>query len=347
MKKITVNCSSSYEIIENTGKLNETGAYLKAACPKAKKLLIVTDTNVASLYLQALKNTLTCFDTFEFICESGEHSKQLFTIDGIYTALMQNEFSRSDIVLAFGGGIVGDIAGFSAATYMRGCNFVQIPTTLIAQTDSSVGGKTGVNYGNIKNMIGAFYQPKLVYIDTNFLLSLSKRHFCAGMAEVIKYACICNETFASELLNGNIDMQDIVMRCCDMKRQIVEADELDLGKRHILNFGHTIAHAIESHSNNAILHGEAVAIGMCVTAKIGEKLGLTKTGTFEHLVSLCEKYGLKTSYAHLNGCITYITGDKKRSGDTINEIFLTKVGDCTIQNIKISEFKELITWATL
>lgn len=340
-----MNCGDGYEITENSGGLHEVGAFVKAVFPAASRAFIVTDQNVYDLYYPCARDSLEVagFGVFYHVLAGGEHNKQLFAAEEIYKALSENEFSRNDIVVALGGGVVGDIAGFAAATYMRGIGLVQIPTTLVAQTDSSVGGKNGVNYGHIKNMIGSFYQPGLVYIDTQVLKTLDRRQYSAGMAEVIKYGCIRDLEFFDMLLSGECDISRAVMRCCNIKRDIVERDEHDRGERHILNYGHTVAHAIEACTDNRVLHGEAVAAGMYKTACMGEALGITEKGTAERIGEVCSVYGLSVE-PPLKWCDLerYIRLDKKRSGDMINEVFLTRIGNSMIKKISVMEFAELL-----
>ena len=345
MKTIHVEASSGYDIIINTDGLQQLGEYMRRTLPATKKVLAVTDAAVNALYSDTVLESLrksgfcTALHVIENCCEK---TKTLDTVEKIYESAERESLTRSDAILALGGGIVGDIAGFAASSYMRGIKFVQVPTTIIAQTDSSVGGKCGVNYRNIKNLIGAFYSPALVYTDTSLLRTLPDREKSAGMAEVIKYACISDRLLFSELKSGLYEMQDIVSRCVSIKRDITEKDEHDMGLRHILNFGHTVGHALEECSHNELLHGEGVAMGMYAMARCGEKLSITKSGTAEQIHDLCSQFSLCADIpSHLN-YIDFLSSDKKRTGDSIMAVFITEIGKSVIRNIKIHELAELL-----
>lgn len=343
MRKLFVNCGTGYEIIQVNNMLYSVGEYVKAAAD-GSKALIIADMNTSKLYSEMVKDSLEAagYTVFSHITSGGEHGKTLSAVEEIYRCLYEHDFHRHDAAIALGGGIVGDIAGFAAATYMRGMKLVQIPTTLIAQTDSAVGGKTGVNLYGMKNMIGCFYQPCLVYIDTAVLETLPPREYRAGMAEIIKYACIYDKELYDSLMQDTCDMDAVIIRCCDIKRQVVERDECDLGLRHILNFGHTAAHAIEAASDNTILHGEAVALGMCAIAHAGEALGVTESGTEKKIIAVCEKYGLEYRIPNNLDYKRYIDADKKIEGYAIREVFLKKIGECSVVSLDLNTLRELL-----
>ncbi len=343
MRKLFVNCGTGYEIIQVNNMLSNVGEYVMLAAG-GSKALVITDINTSRLYLKKVMDSLvaTGYTVFSHITSGGEHGKTLSAVEEIYKCLYEHDFHRDDAAIALGGGIVGDIAGFAAATYMRGMKLVQIPTTLIAQTDSAVGGKTGVNLCGIKNMIGSFYQPCLVYIDTAVLETLPPREYRAGMAEVIKYACIYDKELYDSLMQCNCDMDAVIMRCCDIKRQVVEKDERDFGLRHMLNFGHTVAHAIEAASDNTILHGEAVALGMCAIAHAGEALGFSENGTEKRIIAVCEKYGLEYRIPKYIDYKNYINTDKKIEGYDIREVFLKRIGECSALSIDLNTLRELL-----
>ena len=265
---------------------------------KGKSVAIVTNTTIAPLYLEALKNALTGYNVTEIILPDGEQYKNLTTLNGIFDALLQHRHSRKTTLVALGGGVVGDMTGFAAACYQRGVDFIQVPTTLLSQVDSSVGGKTGVNHELGKNMIGAFYQPNAVIIDTNTLQTLPDREFSAGIAEVIKYGLICDQPFYQWLQN-NIDslmsrdpqaLSYAIHRSCEDKAKVVEADEKEAGIRATLNFGHTFGHAIETHTGyGSWLHGEAVATGMVMAADLSLREGYLNEKDVSDLLMLLER----------------------------------------------------------
>ena len=265
---------------------------------KGNKVAIITDTNVEKLYAEKLVDILRGFDTKVITVEAGEKSKSLETLQYVYGELLDFGITRADIIIALGGGVVGDLTGFASATLLRGIGFIQIPTTLLAQVDSSVGGKTAVNLPQGKNLVGSFCQPKAVIIDTETLKTLPDNVLSDGMAEVIKYGAICdNDLFyklekitSKEELFENIE--DIVYTCCNIKREIVEEDEFDTGKRMMLNFGHTFGHAIEKINNfSGVTHGMAVAAGMVMASKWGEERDITPKDTHKRIECILKNYG--------------------------------------------------------
>lgn len=315
------------------------------------KVAIITDKTVDVLYGEQLKNILEMsgFEVVKIAMEPGEKSKSFSTLPSIYEKLVELKIRRSDLIIALGGGVVGDLAGFVAATYLRGVDFIQIPTTLLAQVDSSVGGKVAVDLEEGKNLVGAFYHPKEVYIFSEFLNTLNDRVFSDGLSEVIKYGCIKDEHIFSMLQDAGDrnslmeNIEEIIYKCCDIKSTIVEKDELDKGERMILNFGHTLGHAIEKYfSYDKYTHGEAVAIGMYKITKISEALGLTDEGTASKIKFILEKYNLPfeaEGIEYENEILKVISNDKKNLNKELNIILLNKIGEAYIKKDKVDFFK--------
>jgi len=309
MRKVGVRLgSNSYEIQIGSGLLAQTGQQLKRI-GFGDKLVIVTDPTVKSLYGNTLKQSLTGegFKVAILLVPEGEAQKSLETAGRLYQELTDFYAERTTPILALGGGVIGDLAGFVAATYMRGVPLIQMPTTLLAQGDSSIGGKVAVNHGQLKNKIGTFYHPKLTISDINTLKTLSPREFNDGLAEIIKHGAILDGEFFS-YLEDNLDkiksldaqvLERVVSRSAEIKAGVVEKDELDLGLRNILNCGHTVGHAIESVSGLKIWHGEAVAIGMLVEAKISNKMGILDRDELVRLKSVIKGANLPTEIPDL------------------------------------------------
>lgn len=291
----------SYPIFIGEGLLSRRDLYQTYI--KSRQVMVVTNTTVAPLYLEKVMNALADFHTESVILPDGEEYKNLNTLDDIFSALLQHRFDRGCTLLALGGGVVGDMTGFAAACYQRGVNFVQVPTTLLAQVDSSVGGKTGVNHPLGKNMIGAFHQPQCVIADTASLNTLDNRQLSAGIAEVIKYGLI-NDIEFFEWLEDNIHylmqrdstaLTYAIKRSCFDKAEVVAADEKEAGQRALLNLGHTFGHAIETGMGyGEWLHGEAVATGMCMAARLSNKMGMLGNADVERIEALIAKAYLPT-----------------------------------------------------
>ena len=282
MKQLTVELPGrEYDILIGTGLLEQCGARLRAV-PRAERLAVVTDSNVGPLYLKMVMESLlrAGFTAFSVTFPAGEASKNIRTLNNLYEGFADGGLTRGDGVVALGGGVTGDMAGFAAATMFRGVDFIQIPTTLLAQVDSSVGGKTAIDLPQGKNLVGAFYQPKLVLADTGCFATLPNRVLCDGMAEVIKYGMIVDAPFFDflERLDGiqaaAAHWEEIVYTCCDIKRAVVAEDERDTGRRGILNFGHTLGHAYEkAYHYETYTHGEAVAAGMVKMLELERRKG--------------------------------------------------------------------------
>ncbi|MBL1224489.1 3-dehydroquinate synthase [Enterococcus sp. BWR-S5] len=341
-----------YQIIIEKGSLSAIGAWT-ASLWKPQKIAIITDETVDALYGSTVLTQLKeqGFEVTKFAVPAGETSKSLANTERIYEHLAENQFTRSDGILALGGGVIGDLAGFAAATYMRGIHFLQVPTTLLAQVDSSIGGKTGVNTKNAKNLVGAFWQPDGVLIDPDTLNTLEPRRVREGIAEIVKSAAIADRHLW-ELLSGLKDEQElleqavtIITACLEIKRKVVEEDELDNGIRLILNFGHTIGHAIENTAGYGVVsHGEAVAIGMVQINRVAEEKGLTPKQTTQQLIELLKKFGLPISYEQWNEETLYqaLTHDKKTRGTAIKIILLDEIGKAKIVPTDIEEMKDYL-----
>ena len=315
-----------------------------------RRLCIVTDSNVEKLYLNEVKELLApcCKTVISFVFPAGEEHKNLDTVRDLYETLILNHFDRNDMLAALGGGVVGDLCGFAAATYLRGVAFMQIPTTLLSQVDSSIGGKTGVDFDAYKNMVGAFHMPKLVFTNINTLQTLPDNQFSAGMGEVIKYGCIKDADLFSTLESHSSfedlkeELPAIITRCVDIKRMVVENDQFDTGERMLLNFGHTLAHTIEQHFHyQRESHGEAVAIGMYQITRIAEEKGLTPKGTADRIQQVLKTYGLPLECGLTLGTLTEaIALDKKNLNGNLNVILLHEIGDSYIKATDIQFFAE-------
>ena len=337
MKTLTVALPGrEYDILIQRGLLSQAGERIRDLLPKARKLAVVTDTNVHPLYYDRVKAGLQSagFQVGLCVIPAGEKSKDSAHLVELWEYLMRFGLTRTDAVAALGGGVVGDLAGFAAATILRGVPFVQIPTTLLSQVDSSVGGKVAVDLEAGKNLAGAFYQPRLVLMDPDTLDTLDNDTFAGGMAEVVKYGCIWDAGFfdllaarpAREGLTTNIE--HILYTCCDIKRQVVMEDELDTGLRMILNFGHTLGHAYELAGHyTQWTHGQAVAAGMCAAARLGVKLGVTPPDLPGRISDVCAALGLPTSIpCSMEDYAAAIGLDKKSAGADITLILLDKMG---------------------
>ena len=347
MEKLHINLEKkSYDIFINRGIFEEIGKYIFKVYKK-KKIVVVTDTNVDKLYGDKLLKTLkeSGYTPAKVVFDAGEENKNFETLTEVYEKIIDSGIKRGDLLIAFGGGVVGDLAGFAASTIYRGIDFIQIPTTLLAQVDSSVGGKVAVDTSRGKNLVGSFYQPKMVVIDPDLLQTLDEREVRSGMAEVIKYGAIYDNEFFDYLLGKEdlktsmADIEKIIKKCCEIKAKIVEEDELDLGLRMILNFGHTLGHAIEKYYNyGKYTHGEAISIGMYGITKLGEQLGITKKGESEKIKEILIRYNLPTEdEVEIKDLIEIMKTDKKNISGILNFIFLKEIGEVEIVKIKEEE----------
>lgn len=339
MKKVRVNVGKGYDIFIEKGILSLAGEYISNVS-NAKKVCIISDTNVYPIYGDIVKSQLinAGFDVYDFVFTAGEESKTTQSVISMVEFFAENEFTRSDLVVALGGGVTGDMAGFAASIFLRGIDFVQIPTSLLAQVDSSVGGKTAVDLPQGKNLCGAFHQPILVLIDSNTLSTLSPHFFSDGMAEAIKTGCIKSLSLFEKIENNNANdiIDDIIFECVSIKAGVVERDEKEHGERALLNFGHTCGHAIEKlHNFTTVSHGEAVGIGMVMITQAGENNSVTEIGTCDRIKNVLKKYSLMTDDENsLADIITAMSADKKRTGDGINFVLLDNIGTSFCKKIK-------------
>lgn len=347
MKKLRVALAErSYDIIIGQGVLSQAVDNIKKVC-SPERIMVVTDTKVEALHLEALVKSLDSIHVSVKVISftPGEGAKTLESVAKLYDEAFAFGMTRTDLVIALGGGVIGDLTGFFAATLLRGVPFVQIPTTLLSQVDSSVGGKTAVNVPAGKNLVGNFYQPKLVLIDTDTLKTLPDSDFADGMAEVIKYGCIASSELFEKLFKAGSRrgveaiLEDVIYECCDLKRQVVEEDELDTGKRMILNFGHTMGHVVEkAYAFQGYTHGQAVAYGMVLAARLGAKLSLTKPEAAEKIRKILEKYQLPTNIPLSDGWQETILLDKKMQGKDLSCILIPEIGDSVIHKMPVVNF---------
>ncbi len=346
MNTIKVDTASAYEVKVGKKLMDILGAEV-AAVTKRGIAVIVSDSNVFPLYGEITQNSLenAGFTVFSFVFPAGESSKNGTTYLALLNFLASKQVTRSDCLIALGGGVVGDLTGFAAATYLRGISYIQVPTTLLAAVDSSVGGKTAIDLEAGKNLAGAFYQPRLVLCDTDTLTSLPQDIFIDGCAEVIKYGILYDAELFAHLKQHALefDREAVIARCVSLKRDVVMQDEFDRGERMKLNLGHTIGHAVEAVSNFTVSHGKAVAIGMAIIARSAAKNGLCSKETAEEILSVLEAFGLprntsETAVTLLSAALS----DKKRAGGALNLIIPKAIGDCDICPTPVNELESVI-----
>lgn len=346
MNTVHVTASHDYDVLIGSGLLNTIGSHA-AAMKKANKVCIVSETNVWPIYGETVKASLldAGLKTVEFVFSAGEEHKNAETYLNLLNFLAEMQLTRSDLIVALGGGVVGDLAGFAAATYLRGIAFIQVPTTLLAAVDSSVGGKTAIDLPVGKNLVGAFYQPVLVLCDTDCLKTLPTNIFCDGCAEVIKYGVLYDPALFAHLAEKGLafDREAVITRCVELKRDVVAEDEFDTGARMKLNLGHTIGHGVEAQSHFEISHGKAVAIGMAIVSRAGEKTGICEPAAKDAVLEILEKFGLPCS-CEFSAEKLYLSAlsDKKRSGGTVNLIIPERIGDCRIVSTPVTEIQSFI-----
>ncbi len=347
MKEINIKTDKPYKILIGKNLIQYSGDFIKKFS-LAKQVLIVSDNNVNDLYFDVVyKSLITAgFNVFSFVFDSGEHSKNLKTVEEIYLKLIDNQFTRSDLIIALGGGVVGDIAGFAASTYMRGIDFIQIPTTLLSQIDSSIGGKTAVNLAKGKNLVGSFYQPRIVIIDTNTLRTLPDINISDGISEAIKYGLIKSEGLFKKIKNYEFNdiVEDLIIECINIKKEIIEQDEFEQGNRKLLNFGHTLGHAIETLYNyKKYSHGQAVAIGMAYVVKSCEKLSVCSKQIYNDLIFTLKKYNLPYKVdCNIDNLIAIAQTDKKATNDYLDIILISDIGKSFIKRISKNDLKKYI-----
>lgn len=346
MNIITVEASQTYNVLIENGLLQNAGYHINAAC-KSKRAAIISDTNVFPIYGQTVIASLSAHSIAccNFIMPAGEDSKSLYYYQQILEFLVKNAITRDDILIALGGGVVGDLTGFVAATYLRGINYVQVPTSLLAMVDSSVGGKTAIDLPSGKNLVGAFHQPILVLCDPLTLNTLPESIFGDGCAEVIKYSILYDAKLFHHLAKQGIDFdrESVITRCITLKKNVVGADEFDKGERQMLNLGHTIGHSIEKCSNYAISHGNAVATGLAIIARASVAMKQCDRSTSQDIENALKIFHLpyKTDFPADVLCSAALA-DKKRSADIINLIIPKQIGKCIIKPTHITELKDII-----
>ncbi|AEB77026.1 3-dehydroquinate synthase [Clostridium botulinum] len=353
MKELRINLGeNSYSIFIDRGLIASIGRKIKDIYSN-NKIAIITDKNVDKFYGDiVVKNLIDSgFNVKKIVINPGEKSKSVDVLLEVYDSLLEFGITRGDLIIALGGGVVGDLTGFAAATLLRGIPYIQIPTSLLSQIDSSIGGKVAVDLPKGKNLIGNFYHPKAVFIDADVLKTLDKRFFYDGMAEVIKYGCIKDKKIFYNLLNFNTheelmnNIEYIIYSCCSIKKDVVEKDEKDMGDRMLLNFGHTIGHAIEKHFGfDKYTHGEAVALGMYAITKKSESMNLTKKGTSKLIRDILIKYNLEWDiYIDDKESILYtISLDKKNKGEFMNIVLLNEIGEAFIHKVNKKEVVNFI-----
>lgn len=346
-----VTNDKTYPIYIERGIISKSAEIIRSLY-SGKRIGIVSDSNVNGLYgAEFLKHLERAgFKPFTVEVDPGEKSKSLSVYEKVCTQLLEGGITRADMIIALGGGVVGDLAGFAAATLLRGVRFIQVPTSLIAQIDSSVGGKVAVNLEIGKNLIGNFYQPEAVIIDPDVLSTLEERFFSDGMAEVIKYACIKDRGLFEKLEKLDLDsvkecMDHVIMTCCAIKRDIVQIDEKDRGERMLLNFGHTFGHAVEKYFGySKYTHGEGVGLGMIHISEKGEEMGLVAPKTSDRIKKLLERYKLPVEYPDMESGVVEdaLKLDKKSSSDEINLIMIEEIGKGYIKKIRKDKLKQFI-----
>ena len=357
MNRVLVGASRQYEVLISREILQSAGE-LTSAVHKPCRAAIITDDIVDGLYGGAVAASfgISGYEVSRFAFKNGELSKNLSVYENMLDFLSDSGITRTDIAVALGGGVTGDLAGFAAASYLRGIDFIQIPTTYLAAVDSSVGGKTGLNLKTGKNLCGAFHQPLMTLIDCGTFKTLPAERFADGMAETIKYGVISDAALfetAEAGISGacsdecpNICIEEIVSRCIKIKARFVREDEFDNGARQMLNFGHTFGHAIERCSGYSVSHGAAVGIGMLMAAKAALKLGFCGEDCVRRIAAILKKYGLPLESEYgADELAAAMQGDKKRRGNTISLILPEKIGCCRICDIPVSDIKRLILHA--
>lgn len=340
MNTVTVSASKTYNILIGPGILSELGPRVRSL-GKAQKVCLVSETSVFPLWGEAALSSLkdAGFDVCSYVFPAGEESKNGENLLKLLNFLAENGLTRSDILVALGGGVTGDLAGFAASCFLRGIRFVQVPTTLLAAVDSSVGGKTAVDLPAGKNLAGAFWQPSLVICDTDTLDTLPVDIFRDGCAEVIKYGILYDPKLFTHLEEKGLafDREAVITRCVELKRDVVMEDEFDTGARMKLNLGHTIGHGVEARSNFTLSHGKSVAIGIAIVCRA------SRCPDTPRILAILEEFGLPiTTEESVQDIYNYTLSDKKRSGDTVRLIIPRRIGDCAIVPTPVHTLKSFI-----
>jgi len=346
MKTVTVSASGTYDVIIGEDLISNIGSYVKRI-QKPCKCAIISDSNVWPIYGETVSDSLESagFEMLNYVFPAGESSKNGETYLAILNFLAENQVTRSDLLVALGGGVVGDITGFAAATYLRGISYIQVPTSLLAMVDSSVGGKTAIDLPAGKNLAGAFYQPSLVLCDVNALNTLTDSIFQDGCAEVIKYGVLYDPSLFAHLKEKGLsfDREKVIARCVDLKRNVVMEDERDTRARQKLNLGHTIGHAIEANSAFTVSHGQAVAIGMSLVTKACCNLNMCDDDLFDEISGVIRQFHLPTETTFgVDELYNSALSDKKRSGGTVNLIVPRSIGLCEIYPIEVEKLRTFI-----
>lgn len=346
MKTITVKAAKQYQVHIGKGLHKRIGEYV-VTLGKKEKAAIISDTNVWPLYGATILESLQKADieTCYFVLEAGEESKNGHNYLSIMNFLAENHITRSDVLIALGGGVVGDITGFAAATYLRGISYIQVPTTLLAMVDSSIGGKTAIDLPAGKNLAGSFYQPSLVLCDIAALDTLPDDVFRDGCAEVIKYSILYDYKLFEHLQNNgiNFNRESVISRCIELKRDVVAKDEFDKGERQKLNLGHTIGHGIEANSQFTVSHGKAVAVGMAIVSKASAQMGICNEDIFCSILDLLNRFDLPTcTDITAEQLYRSALSDKKRTGQTVNLIVPVSIGNCCIYPTPVEQLLSFI-----
>jgi 3-dehydroquinate synthase len=339
--EVQMNKKPCYSIVFSTD-WNELAMELSEMELQGRKICIITDSNVDPIYGEVVANAIKpcCKEVFRFVFPAGEENKNLDTVRDAYVFLIQNHFDRKDLLIALGGGVVGDLTGFVAATYLRGIDFIQVPTTLLAQADSSIGGKTGVDFDGYKNMVGAFKMPKLVFMNFETLKTLDERQYYSGFAEIMKHGLIKDAEFYEWLLENMYEiherdlsvLKEMLQRSCMVKKLVVERDPTEQGDRALLNLGHTIGHAIEKAKNFALFHGECVALGCVAAAYISWKKEMLSMEEYYEIRDMFVPFCLPITVDGISPeeVLKLTKSDKKKDGDHIKFILLKKIGKAVI-----------------
>jgi len=340
MNTIRIQASKEYDVCIGDGLLSRLGELVTQVC-KPQKIAIISDSNVWPLYGQVTKNSLeqAGFQVVNYVFPAGESSKNGATYLSVLNFLAENQLTRTDCIIALGGGVVGDLAGFAAATYLRGIDYIQVPTTLLAAVDSSVGGKTAIDLPAGKNLAGCFYQPKLVVCDINTLNTLPAPIFRDGCAEVIKYGVLFDPALFVHLEHAGcaFDRKTVITRCVELKNTVVAEDEFDAGRRMLLNLGHTVGHGIEAGSNFTISHGQAVSIGMAIVARS------CGCGDAQRIIGCLQRFGLPTKTTlDAQVLAEAALSDKKRSADAVKLILPEQIGKCRIVSTPVAQLQSFI-----
>ena len=347
MEKVRVHAGGGYPVLIGDGLLKDCGGLLLDALGAPCRIAVVADRNVAALYLDTVLASLerAGFSVFSYVFPAGESSKSMAMLAGLLEFLAERRLTRTDCVVALGGGVTGDLAGFAAGCYLRGVRFVQLPTTLLSAVDSSVGGKTGVNLAVGKNLAGLFHQPSAVLCDTDCIRSLPAEVFADGVAEAAKTGILKDESLFRLFETGGYQncLPEVIARCVTIKGRIVDEDEFDNGGRRVLNLGHTIGHAIEKCSGYTMAHGHAVAVGMVMIARAAERMKFCEEPCSERIAAALLRCGLpvSTDYTAAELAEAAVT-DKKRTGGDITLVLPRKIGDCRLKKIPVGDLRSVI-----